>query len=110
TAVIRPEQNTTWEAGLKTSLFDHKLLFDLTGYTIEVADFQATVVDSSQTIALRGYLSNIPKVTVKGVEVDATAQPTDGLSLRGALAFSDGKYTDYPAGPCPLERQTAATA
>ena len=73
-------------------------------------DFQATIVDSSQTVALRGYLSNIPKVTVKGVEGDATAQITRNLQLRASVAFARGEYARYPAGPCPLELQTAATA
>jgi iron complex outermembrane receptor protein len=110
TAVVKPEENITYEAGIKTGMLDHRLLLNVTGYYIDVNDFQATVVDSSQTVALRGYLSNIPEVTVKGVEAEATFQPVRDLSLRAALAYSDGRYSDYPAGPCPLERQTAATA
>ena len=110
TAVVRPERNTTWEAGVKTSLFDRRLILNADVFRTRVRDFQATVVDSSQTVALRGYLSNIPRVTVKGVEADATARVTRGLTLRASLAFADGRYSDYPAGPCPLERQAAATA
>lgn len=110
TAVIRPELNTTYEGGLKTRFFDRRLILNLAAYYTQVRDFQATVVDSSQTVALRGYLSNIPKVTVKGVEIDATAAPTRRLTLRGSLAYADGRYADYPAGPCPLEFQTSATA
>ncbi len=109
TAVINPERNTTYEAGLKSQLFDRRLLFNVTGYYTEVKDFQATIVDSSQTVALRGYLSNIPRVTVKGFEIDSTALVARGLSLRASVAYADGKYADYPAGPCPLERQGTAT-
>jgi len=110
TAVVRPERNTTWEAGIKTTLFDRRLVLNADLFHTSVRDFQATVVDSSQTVALRGYLSNIPRVTVKGVEADATARVVRGLSLRANLAYADGRYSDYPAGPCPLERQTAQTA
>ena len=109
TAVVRPERNTTFEIGLKTRAFDRRLVFNIDAFHTRVRDFQATIVDNSQTVALRGYLSNIPKVTVKGIEADATALVTRGLSLRGGVAYSDGRYTDYPAGPCPLELQTAAT-
>ncbi len=109
TAVIRPELNTTYEAGLKARLFDRRLVVNLAGYSTRVRDFQATIVDSSQTVALRGYLSNIPKVTVEGFELDAIAQLARGLQLRASTAYADGKYADYPAGPCPLEIQTAAT-
>ncbi len=108
TAVVRPERNTTWEAGVKSTLWDSRLTLNLAAYHTTVRDFQATVVDSSQTVALRGYLSNIPEVRVRGVEADAALR-IGALSLTGALAYGEGAYTDYPAGPCPLELQTAAT-
>ncbi|WP_375383351.1 TonB-dependent receptor [uncultured Sphingomonas sp.] len=109
TAVVRPERHTNYEVGVKTRLFDRRLIFNIDGFWTDVQDFQATIVDSSQTVALRGYLSNIPKVTVKGIEADAVALVAPGLTFRANLAYSDGRYTDYPAGPCPLEVQTAAT-
>jgi iron complex outermembrane receptor protein len=109
TAVVKPERNTTYEAGIKTSLLDRHLLFNLTGYYTQVRNFQATIVDSTQTVALRGYLSNIPEVTVKGVEADAIVSPLPGLTIRGSIAYAHGEYSDYPAGPCPLELQSAAT-
>ena len=109
TAVVRPERNTTWEAGIKSTLLERSLTLNLAAYRTTVRDFQATVVDSSQTVALRGYLSNIPEVRVQGIEADAALR-IGNLTLVGALAYGDGVYTDYPAGPCPLERQSAATA
>ena len=110
TAVVRPELNQTYEVGIKSKLFDRRLTVNLAGYWTDVKDFQATIVDSSQTVALRGYLSNIPKVTVKGFEADVIAQIARNLQLRGSVAYADGRYTRYPAGPCPLEVQTSATA
>ena len=109
TSVVRPERNTTYEAGLKARLFGRRLVFDADYFYTAVRDFQATIVDNSQTVALRGYLANIPRVRVQGVEADATALVARGLSVRADFAFSDGVYTDYPAGPCPLELQTAQT-
>ncbi|WP_375393141.1 TonB-dependent receptor, partial [uncultured Sphingomonas sp.] len=110
-AVVRPERNTTWEGGIKTRLFDRRLIFNADGFYTRVRDFQATIVDTgpTQTAALRGYLSNIPLVEVKGAEADLTALVVPGLTIRGGLAYADGRYADYPAGPCPLELQTAAT-
>ncbi len=109
TAVIRPELNTTYEIGFKSQLFGDRLTLNVDGYYTSVRDFQATIVDSSQTVALRGYLSNIPLVRVTGVEADATARLARNLSLRFALAYADGRYARYPQGPCPLERQTSGT-
>ncbi len=112
TAVVRPERNETIEIGVKNTLFDRRLIFNIDAYRTRVRDFQATIVENSttQTVQLRGYLSNIPAVRVQGIEADLTAIVVPGLSIRGSVAYADGVYTDYPAGPCPLEVQTAATA
>ena len=109
TAVVRPERHTNYEVGLKTQLFDRRVILNVDAFHTRVTDFQATLVDSSQTVALRGYLSNIPRVTVKGIEGELTAQVARGFTLRASGAYSDGRYSRYPQGPCPLELQTAAT-
>ncbi|WP_242126469.1 TonB-dependent receptor [Sphingobium sp. Sx8-8] len=110
TAVVRPETNTTWEAGFKTRLLGDALTFDVDAYHIDVKDFQANIVDNSATVALRSYLANIPKVTVKGVEFEAAARLGARLTLRASGAYSDGKYASYPKGPCPIERTGTGTA
>jgi iron complex outermembrane receptor protein len=109
TTVVRPEKNTTWEAGLKTSWFDKRLTFNIDAYYTRVTDFQANVVDNAAVIALRSYLANIPRVTVKGIETDATARIGSYLTLRASGAYSDGKYASYPSGPCPIELTGSST-
>lgn len=104
TAVIRPEQNTAYEVGLKTRLFDNRLIFNIDGFYTRVTDFQTNVSDTRAAAALRTYLANIPLVTVKGFEADAIANITNTFSLRASVAYADGKYERYPAGPCPIER------
>jgi iron complex outermembrane recepter protein len=110
TRIVRPEHNTTIEGGFKTRMFGNALTFNIDGFYVEVTDFQANVVDNAAVIALRGYLANIPKVTVKGVEFDASARIGSHFILRASGAYSDGKYADYPRGPCPIELTGAGTA
>ncbi|MEG3151907.1 TonB-dependent receptor [Sphingomonas sp. ZT3P38] len=104
TAVVRPEQNTAYEIGLKTRLFGRRLIFNIAGYYTRVTDFQANVTDTGAAAALRTYLANIPKVTVKGFEADAIAAITPDFSLRASVAYADGEYASDPNGPCPIER------
>ena len=110
TRIVRPEHNTTIEGGFKTRLFDDALTFNINGFYTRVTDFQANVVDNAAVIALRSYLANIPRVTVKGVEFDASARIGSHLTLRASGAYSDGKYADYPNGPCPIELTGSSTA
>ncbi|WP_304562556.1 TonB-dependent receptor [Sphingomonas immobilis] len=102
--VIKPEENTAYEAGIKTQLFDKRLTFNIDGFYTKVTDFQANVTDTGAAAALRTYLANIPEVRVLGFEADANAQITSTFSLRASVAYADGKYVSYPTGSCPIER------
>ena len=102
TAVIKPEQNTTVEVGLKTRLLGDHLLFNIDGFDTVVNDFQANVVDTGPG-ALRGYLANIEEVHVRGVEMDSNFVVDDHLSGHLSAAWTEGKYDSYKNGPCPLE-------
>ncbi|HTI66971.1 MAG TPA: TonB-dependent receptor [Caulobacteraceae bacterium] len=107
-AVVRPEKATTYEIGLKTQWFERRLTANLAAYYTTVRDFQANVVDSGPG-ALRGYLANIEKVTVKGVELDFATRPIMGVTTYAAVSWTDGEYSSFKNGPCPIERIGTAT-
>lgn len=108
-ALIRPEEVTTYELGLKSQLFDRLLTANAAVFATDVKDFQANVVDSGPG-ALRGYLANVEKVTLRGAELDLTTRSLGGFTAYANLAWTDGKYDDFKNGPCPLERIAASTA
>jgi iron complex outermembrane recepter protein len=109
TALIADETNATFEAGLKSTLFDGRATLNLAAYRTLVEDYQANIVSSLETAAIRSYPSNIPEVRVQGLEADFAAVLFEGFILRASAAFADGTNTDYREGPCPLEVQTATT-
>lgn len=108
-AEVRPEAVTTWELGLKTQFFDRRITANLAAYSTEIEDFQANVVDAGPG-ALRGYLANVELVEIKGVELDLNARPTEAIDLYANLAWTDGEYTSFKNGPCPLELVGTSTA
>ena len=110
TAVIKDETNTTREAGLKSAWWDGRATLNLAAYRTVVKNYQANVTSSTETAALRTYPANIPEVRVQGVEGDFAALLFRGFTLRASFAYADGKYTDYPKGPCPLEWQNPNAA
>ena len=109
TAVIRDETHSTFELGFKSSLLDSRATLNLAAFHTVVEDYQSNIVSSLETAAIRSYPSNVPEVRVQGMEADFATQLFEGFTLRVSLAYADGENTDYPAGPCPLEVQTAAT-
>lgn len=109
TAVIEDEKNMTYELGWKSTLLGGRAILNLAAYRTVVEDYQANIVSSLETAAIRSYPANVPEVRVQGGEADFTALLFSGFTLRASLAYANGENTDYPAGPCPLEVQTAAT-
>jgi len=97
-----PEDVQHLEAGLKTQLFEG-VTANLAAFQTSINDYQLTVQDPTNLTAVRGILGSAEKVRVRGVEFDGQWQVSDRLSLRGAGAYTDGKYVTFPNAPLPVE-------
>jgi iron complex outermembrane receptor protein len=100
-AVIKPEDVSHVEVGIKTSPTSRSTA-NFTLFNTEIDDFQ-TSVQNAQLGVNRGYLANAAKVRVRGAELDANTSIGDHFVLRGALAYTDGKYVSFTDAPVPLE-------
>jgi iron complex outermembrane recepter protein len=107
-AVIKPEHDTTIEAGVKSLLFEDRVLLNADVYETRVHDFQANVVDTGPG-ALRGYLANIDLVRVRGMELDAQWQVVSHLTSHLSASWTDGRMLSYHNGQCPLELIASTT-
>lgn len=99
-AVIKPESVAHIEAGIKTTPTDNSVV-NLTIFKTDIDDYQ-TNVQAADLALNRGYLANAEKVRIRGVELDANAR-FGALSLRSAVAYTDGKYVSFTNAPPPLE-------
>jgi iron complex outermembrane receptor protein len=110
-ATVAPEKINHYEAGLKTQLLDRRVTFNVAGFWTEIDDYQATVTNSQANV-VRGYLANADRIRVRGVEVDLSSNPLDGLNVYLNTAFTDHEYVRFPDAPCPPELSggTAASA
>ena len=102
TAVVKPERNATYEIGVKSRLFDNRLTLNVDWFDTTVRAFQANVVDTGPG-ALRGYLANIDKVRVRGVEADSALALSENLTGFVSASWTEGNYVSYKDGPCPIE-------
>ena len=103
TAIIAPETLDAYELGLKTRLFHNAVTLDAALFWQDDRNYQANLIDPN---ILKQYLSNVPKVRSRGVEVDSSARLGDNLSLYGSLTYDDAIYESFVNGVCPLERIT----
>lgn len=97
-----PEQNWTYEAGIKSFLFENKLRFNLAAYYIDwdkqqVRDFSTL---GNQTNAVPAVIvTNLGKTEVKGLELDGRWQITGNFGLNFAAAYNDARVKKGGLGP-----------
>ena len=79
------------EVGIKTQLFDNTLHVTGTAYWYRYKDLQVQQFNSA-IINFKTF--NASELTTKGLEADFQwLTPLEGLSLRGAIAYTDAGYT-----------------
>lgn len=103
-ARFRPEKATSYEGGVKGSLFDRRLDVALTLYRTDIDDLQVSVFNGSTNFVV----GNAAKARTQGGELELTARPLDGLRLTGNVGYVDFVYGDYRGAGCTYE-QTIAT-
>lgn len=95
----RPEVLDSFEAGVKSELFDHALRLNLAAFHYNYQDVQ---VRSTAPPAPPGssLLVNAAKARINGIDADYVIAPVAGLTITGGAEYLDAKYVDFPAGIC----------
>ena len=90
---LKPETVTAYEIGLKTTLADGRMRFNINYYLNDYKDLQLTAFDSTGA----SVLTNASSATLKGVEAEVLAQVTREWQFSANIGTIDGKYKDYSA-------------
>ncbi|PQA85926.1 TonB-dependent receptor [Hyphococcus luteus] len=96
------ENATSWEGGLKSTLFDNSLLFNVAAFTTKYEGIQLNFQQGvSPTI------QNAGTARIKGLEVETVYAPGGGLSINASVGLINAEYIDVlgPAqvAPNPLQ-------
>lgn len=92
-----PEKANTIEVGLKSEFFDRKLRANLAVFSNKYNDIQVVVRDGISPLNKNGG-----KARIRGVELEVTALPVDGLRIDAGMGYLDAKYTSVLASAAPL--------
>jgi iron complex outermembrane receptor protein len=91
---FKPETAWTYEVGLKSSWWNHRITLNLAGFYTDYRDIQFQVI-SAVNGALLQVVTNAGQGHMKGLELEASLRPVDGLSLSGTLGLIDAKFTRF---------------
>jgi iron complex outermembrane receptor protein len=87
-----PETAWSYEAGAKTELFDRLIRLNITGFWLDVQDLQTPSAFVRDNGSLAFITRNFADYKNKGVEVEITTVPVDGLNLFAAIGYQDDEY------------------
>jgi iron complex outermembrane receptor protein len=86
-----PETAESFEAGVKTTLFDRQLRFNVSAYTTKYSDLQ---LDFFRADVFAFTTINAGSARTKGIEVDFEIAPRalEGLTIRGSANYNKARY------------------
>ncbi|WP_373488843.1 TonB-dependent receptor [Blastomonas sp.] len=87
-SIADAERTMSYEAGIKTVLFDGDARFNLTGYYFNTEDLQLTAVGGGGNVTA---LLNADDVEGYGFEAEFAARPADGLDLSFGVGFNENE-------------------
>jgi len=90
--IFRPEYIKSWEGGFKLDALDRRLRLNVAAFHSKYNDLQIVAFSA----ALGGSTASNANATYKGIEVEATVVPVDGLTLTGSWGLVDPKFSSYP--------------
>ena len=98
TNVIEPETVNSYEAGLKNSLLDGRLVVNIAAFSARYKNFQANNPDSVAGVVVTRF-TNAGTVSTKGVELDVYFQPVRDLTFSGGVAYTDAQVVESRLPP-----------
>lgn len=94
-SAVRDEKDKSYEIGLKTTLFDRRLRFNIAGFWTDIKDFQDTIF----TGGTLGFITFNGPARSRGVEVESAFQMTPDLRFDGGLTYADATGIIQPIDP-----------
>ncbi|OQW73437.1 MAG: hypothetical protein BVN33_10065 [Proteobacteria bacterium ST_bin13] len=95
---FQPETTNNYEIGLKSRLFDNRLLFNVAGYYTDWQNQQAVCqnpVTAGGNSTNRSYSCNVAAANIYGVEVETSYRFNDVFSVFGNYAWTRARYSRF---------------
>jgi len=103
---VKPETVDSYEAGVKSTLWEGRMTLNASIYRADYTDFQAQALDLTSATPRLG-LTNAGLMRAQGVEVETSIRLAPGLTVGGSASYSDAKFKDY-TGACYTGQPTSA--
>ncbi|MFT4045863.1 MAG: TonB-dependent receptor [Solimonas sp.] len=109
--ITDPEKALDYELGFKSAWLHRTLTVNAGLYWNDIKDYQGSIAQNvsytdsagDTTTVSKSYLGNIPKVRLKGVELETNWTPIRTLHLYANGAITGAEYVSYAGAAAPLD-------
>jgi len=91
---VSPQEATSFEVGMKASLFDNRLYLDMALFSMDVQD----EITSVENIGNRSFFENADTQR-DGLEVMAVANLSEQLTLTASYTYAEFEFDEFPGSP-----------
>lgn len=89
------ETTAGYEAGLKTTWLDGRLLFDVTLFDVEFTGLQRIITVLLPGGSVASITTNAASARTRGFEIQSVIRPAPNLTFRANFGYLDAKYLVY---------------
>lgn len=89
---FEPEKVDSYEAGLKSSWLDRRLVMNLTAFHYDYRDLQILALDPAPGAGIVQRVVNVSGMDIDGVELESSFQVSDYFRLSGNLSYLHAEY------------------
>jgi iron complex outermembrane receptor protein len=90
---VNPETLDAYFVGFKSEYLEHRLRVNVEGFYCDYKNIQV-----EQILSAVSHITNAAKAVIKGVDLDISAVPVQGLKLTASLEAMQGRYESFPDG------------
>lgn len=85
-----PETNASVEAGLKGNYLDGRFQANISLFHMKYSNLQV-----NQIVGVSAAITNAAKATIKGLELETVAKPSDALRIEASVGLLDAKFDEF---------------
>lgn len=89
--IYDPEIVISYETGLRTTILDNRVQFNVTGFIYDYSDLQVFTF----TAGGLQFIENASDASIMGLEFDLQALVTDNFEVGGSLGILDSEYKNF---------------
>jgi iron complex outermembrane receptor protein len=90
-----PDSLTNNEWGVKTELFERRLLLNVSAYDMDWTNVQYLIFNPTEGINTT-FGTNGPSYNIKGIEIQAVGKVMEGLTIQGSGTYDDDAQSNSP--------------